>query len=204
MNLLDRKYTRFFGAIEYRSVYLCCIICFCFLLTDYLHAQSSSTSKQTNAPTIIHTPPNSETLGQAGSELLLYISIDSIRDTSRPLRVSLNNDNQFSDILLKNAYLNEEDKPTYELKTYSPLISLSYSFSLINPDGTVTKSQKFLIQRDCLPELKLIDIAHPETTQQAEAIKILSQQATRLDEELRSYQDALKVIHSLKEVLSDK
>lgn len=150
---------------------------------------------------IVHTVPSPQELPYPGQPITLMARLTNTRETGRPLRVALVKDGKFLDLDAKEAYLDENDRPTYKAVIPAPIGDMSYQFILYAPDGTALISSRYQVRRNCLPNISLAEGEVPADVRGVERLRRLYLESEALKNDLIGYEQVLKVVAELQEAV---
>ncbi|RIL11350.1 MAG: hypothetical protein DCC75_02505 [Proteobacteria bacterium] len=101
------------------------------------------------------------------------------------------------EVAARDAFLDEYDRPTYQIPVPAPLAELAYQFTLVNPDGSFTTSKRFSARRSCLPSVELSNPKAIESLEGTERMTALIEQAKSLENDLIGYQRVMELLESI-------
>lgn len=150
-----------------------------------------------------HTPPRPQDLPYPGQSITLYAYLTNTRETRFPLRVSMSRDGRFEEVIAKDAYLDKEDRPTYEITVPAPVGEMTYQMFLVNPDGNILPSPRFAVRRSCVPQVELAQGEVPADVQGVDRLRRLVAESKGLENDLSGYNQVLRLLGQLKGVLGE-
>lgn len=150
---------------------------------------------------ITHIAPRAKDLPAPGAPLKLSLQLEGVRDTERTVTAVVVQDGVMTKVAATGGFLNEYERPAFELALTAPLAELSYQFIVHSPDGTVTPSVRYSVRRPCLPEINLTKLDLPPEASGKERLTALVDSARGLEQDLDSYERALKTLGQLQELM---
>lgn len=156
------------------------------------------------AVTIEHKLPNLSD-SDPGSELVLHALLKGTKQTSLKMRCFFSRDGKLLELPLERSFRNAYDVPTYEFKTAAPLAGASYYFVLYRGSSLPLVSERYLMERECLPKIGLTDLK-PQSEEESPEKHLLTvrEQARGLEQDLADYETAARLVEELKLLLGDQ
>lgn len=149
---------------------------------------------------VLHKPLKSGELPAPGEKFELRAMLQGLRNINLKMRALVVSDGRLMDLSLTGT-LDEQDRVIYTTQLPAPLAEINYQFFLYRDDETVLPTQRFSIQRSCLPDVSLLNAATPEPNAAGEVIKDLVRRAKGLERDVRSYARLAETLAALKAVL---
>jgi hypothetical protein len=165
---------------------------------------ANALAQEQSSISIEHQPPRAEQLPFPGQPVVLDVAIRGTRAFTDPLRVLATIDGKLIDMRAEKSTLTEYDVPVYQVTLHAPVAALSYQFLLYRKDGTFISSDRFEVQRACLPSLAVStsDTTPPGTG--AEKVSALEVEAKRLERDGQGYRRTLKLLQQLQDHLKEQ
>lgn len=154
--------------------------------------------------TIEHKVPALKSLAP-GKEIILLAHLKNTRQTGFKVRCLLSRDGRLMELPLERAFRNEYDVPTFEFKLTAPLAGATYYFVLYKGSGPPLVSERFIMQRECVPKVDLTDLnpGGDEPTGEKHLLHIRDQ-ARGLEQDLVDYENAVRLLQELKGLLGEQ
>ncbi len=149
---------------------------------------------------LLHKPIKASELPFPGEKLELRVLLQGLRNINLPLRAFVVSDGRLMDLPLSGT-LDEQDRVVYNVVLPAPLAEINYQFFLYRDEETVLPTQRFSIQRTCLPEIKLTDMQSGELPPGKGMIKELVARAKGLERDVKTYTRLSETLEALKAVL---
>jgi len=149
---------------------------------------------------IVHTPPAFAEPVSPGKEITLTVRLRNTKKFDLQMRAMVVWDGRLMELPLSRAYPNEYDVPVYEFKLPEPLLEMSYRFLLYKGVGLPEVSQRYMIRRNCLPQVDLVDLS-PEAeadTDSRKQFEELINKARGLEQDLANYERALETLRAIR------
>lgn len=121
------------------------------VLTTYTSATAQSAPKVT----ILHKTPDARSLPLTSNWMPIAVELANTKATDLKIRLVGARDGRFIDIALPAGALNEEDRPLYKVEVPAPAATMSYQFIVHQPDGQLSTTKRFTIQRPCVQNFKV-------------------------------------------------
>ncbi len=135
--------------------------------------------------------------------LLLQLKLKNVKDLLRPVRAIAINDGRILETPIYKSFLDERDVPTYQFEVPSPIAEISYQFFVIDEKLGALSTELHTVRRSCLPSLDLTSIELPSGIQPDDKLKILFSKATLVGEELKQYENILKIVDRVKGLVAE-
>ena len=87
-----------------------------------------------------------------GYPLTVSMELEGTRNVSQRLHAVLVRDGRLTSVTLPEGYLNEFDRPQFDVEIPAPETVLSYQFVLEREDGSLLFSDRYSVARACLPD----------------------------------------------------
>ena len=152
---------------------------------------------------ILHAPPKPNDLPYPGQPLTLVATLTNTRDTNFPMRIAVSRDGRFMEVPAKEAYLDKNDRPTYEVSVPAPIAELTYQMFVAQGEGHALSSPRYAVRRACIPQVELAAGDVPKDVQGMERLRKLVNESRSLENDLAGYQQVLKLLSDLKAVISE-
>jgi hypothetical protein len=117
------------------------------------------------------------------------------------MRVAISKDGRFMELAAKEAYLDKRDRPIYEFTVPAPIAEMTYQMFVVQSDGDILTSPRFAVRRTCIPNIGLALGQVAGDVQGVERLRKLVDESKSLDNDLQGYQEVLKLLGQLKEVI---
>jgi len=193
---------------EFLSITISFIMALVLLLPSSTVAQQQAGDKKAPAKKkprhkiqILHKAPRGRDLPDPGQPFKLFVRLKNTRSTQLVLRVLMVQDDRFRDMAFDKSYLDEYDRPTFEIDLNSPLAELQYQFLLLKPDDSILSSPPYQVSRECLPNIDVASIQMDPSVQVRERIPLLVERAAKLEKELSSYDTAIRLAQELRQLI---
>jgi hypothetical protein len=137
-----------------------------------------------------------------GKSLTLRAYISGSRDIELPVKLIVELDGR---AVTMNTYgsRDEKDRIVYSAEIFAPQAELNYQFLLVNSDGSLTTSKRYLARRPCLPDVSLVGEDELQKINDSQnAVKLLGI-AKRLERDNELYGTAEAQIRKLGALLSE-
>ncbi len=152
---------------------------------------------------IQHTPADTSQLPAAGTLMPITLQLENSSEVDVKIRLVGSRDGRFMDIAFPMGVLNMSDRPTFTINIPSPNATMTYQFIIHQPNGEMTSTPKYLIQRSCIQNFR-VDI--PEKQQGKEysrEIATLIAKARSLERDTARLETAIKLVEALKKDLPE-
>jgi hypothetical protein len=172
-----------------------------------LFGQSAVAAEKRPAPKaveIVHIAPTPKQLPAPGELMSLNVSLKNTKDSERKLRAFVVRDGQMLDLTIPSGQYNQQEEPYYEVPLYAPEGELLYLFMLYNPDGSITRSDRYYVRRSCLPDTTLALGKIDKTLKPDAQLVELVAQAERLKRDIKSYETVLLLLKDLKKLIGER
>lgn len=168
---------------------------FIFLLLFCVAATASAIDLET--PAI-----KGDRLPLPGKSLTLRVYVNGSREIELPVKLIAEIDGRAITI---NTYgsRDEKDRIVYSAEVFAPQAEINYQFILVNSDGSISTSKRYLSRRPCLPDVTLVsDDELQKISESQNAVKLLSV-AKRLERDNDLYATAESQLKKLAALLSE-
>lgn len=164
--------------------------------TGSLYAQSETKAAKVR----IYHRINSK-LPPPGSDYDIEMKLSGSHKTDEKIQLMLVSDGQLSTIPLKGR-LNDIDEAIYKASIIAPRAQIYYKFAWYKADGSVVISDRFELTRDCLPNIKTVEINHQEdlSLDDSDALKQIQSKNQSLENELNLINKAASLVEELKKL----
>jgi hypothetical protein len=150
------------------------------------------------AVSLAHSAPLPEELPFPGSPMQLAVTLLNSRNSQLSVRAFVVRDGKLMTIDLKNVSTDPYERVVYWSNINAPLGEISYRFILSGPTGIMATSERYSVQRECRPNVETIDANLSESITGNSKLKIQQKQATALQDELKNYELAIKLLEELR------
>lgn len=152
---------------------------------------------------IIHQAYTAKDLPTPGLPISLKVSLSNTRAIAYKLKTYLEIDGKHIPVPDESAELDELDRPSYKVRTFSPLMGMTYMFAIESPDGQVIANREFSLKRDCIPEINpvkrdLEKSPDAKTNLQNQVLRV-----KKLEGEIRQYERAIILSDELRHLISE-
>ena len=154
-------------------------------------------------PTLYHQPPyTAEDLPNPGMRVELSVMLGQTKQTDGEMLALVVRDGALLQVRPRKVFLNEYDEPEYVFDFHAPQGDINYQFLLFpTPDSNPIISDKYVIRRDCLPPVELIDLDVNSQAHGRELLVELVYRARSLEREYRAYEEARAILMQIFEEL---
>lgn len=159
--------------------------------SSYAQEEAPGQEYVPRAISLYHSPPfTAEDLPNPGMPVELSVQLSNTRDTGAEMIALVVRDGALLQINPEKIYLNEYDNPEYIFNMHAPHGDINYQFLLFPKDSDPIISEKFILRRDCLPPIELVDIDVDSKAHGRELLIELVYRARSLEKEYRAYEEA--------------
>lgn len=181
------------------------ILCAALILGCLPEVQAADKAAAKSAPVeLVHVAPTGKQLPPPGELMTLTVTLKKTKDSERKLRAFVVRDGQMLDLSVPSAQYNQQEEPFYEVPMYAPEGEILYLFLLYNPDGTVTRSDRYFVRRPCLPEIALTSGKVDQSLQPDAKLVELIDQSVRLNRDIKLYETALGLLRELQKLIGER
>lgn len=152
---------------------------------------------------ILHNPPRPDALPMPGEAMVLTVHLENIAETHHIIQAALYRDGKAIMSASPDAYLDEKDQASYDLRILAPQAELAYQFFFESPDGAVIESKRYFLRRKCRHDLQHDNIQWDQELSISERVPFVVQKAAKLEQEIASYTTGLQLIEELKELVKE-
>jgi hypothetical protein len=130
--------------------------------------------------------------------------LKNTKDSERKLRAFIVRDGQMLDLSLPSSHYNQREEPYYEFVLHAPVGEILYLFLLYNPDGSITRSDRYFVRRLCIPELTPAPNQIDQTLSPDARLLELAVQTDRLGRDNKLYENALSLLRELHKLVGER
>ena len=138
-----------------------------------------------------------------GYPLTLTAQLVNTTDVSDVMRAFVSLDGRVMSVLPAKAYLNKYDSPEYVFQIHAPVSELSYQFVLYRKDEPALFSERFTVQRSCLPDVEPVQGSLDPELQGDELLGAMVRRSTALDREAALYTESGLMLTQIKKLLAE-
>jgi hypothetical protein len=150
---------------------------------------------------VLHKAPAATTLPAAASTMQLTIELRNTRSIDHKIRLVGARDGKLLDIVFPSGSLSAADVPTYQLGIPAPIAAMSYQFIVHQPDGTLTTTKQFNLQRSCIQNFKTETAETKDNPPSKRELAGLVARSRTLEQETTNLETAYKLIEEIKATL---
>jgi hypothetical protein len=159
---------------------------------------SSSFAETKSTIQIVHSGLQEKDLKVPGEKITLKLSLQGTRYFDYVLRVLINRDGNFMDLMVREGTLSIHDVPEYYVKVHAPRHTIDYQFFLYDKKGSlVAQSQEYRIARQCTPALSLNDLSDIPWKSAPTEAEQLALKANVFERQLAAYSEAIELLEEL-------
>ena len=147
---------------------------------------------------ILHKTPDTRTLPLTSNWMPIAVELTNTKATDLKIRLVGARDGRFIDIALPNGALNEEDRPLYTVEVPAPAATMSYQFIVHQPDGQLSTTNRFTIQRPCVQNFKVEVAGDDSDAQFRREVATLVAKAKQHERDRANLEAASKVLEEIK------
>jgi hypothetical protein len=152
---------------------------------------------------IQHRPLDVAQLPAAGTLMPISLQLENSSEVDTKIRLVGSRDGRFMDIAFPMGVLNMSDRPTFTINVPAPTALMTYQFIVHQPNGELSLSPKFTIQRSCIQNFR-VDIPEGEpSSQYRKEIATLMAKARSLERDTARLETAIKLVEALKRDLPE-
>ena len=157
-------------------------------------------SDSTSSETIVsyHTPIRATDIPPMGHEMQLKVILQNTSDIQTNVRLVGAKDGRFIDLAFPIGTINHESNPEFVLQMPAPFAEMSYQIVIHQPNGGITASKQFFIQRPCLEDYQIAIPEKSESKQYRSELAQLIGKAKQLEDESHALEQALSIVESMK------
>lgn len=148
--------------------------------------------------TSYHKPMRSSEIPPMGHEMQLRVVLQNTSNIETNLRLVGSKDGKFIDLAFPIGTINYESKPEFTLRMPAPFVEMSYQIVVHQPDGSITTSKQFFIQRACLEDYQIAIPENSKSKQYRSEVAQLVGRAKQLEDESHALEQALSIIEGMK------
>lgn len=145
-----------------------------------------------------HVPISPAEIPPMGREMQLRVVLDNTSNIETNLRLVGAKDGRFIDLAFPIGTINYESKPEFVIQLPAPFAEMSYQIVIHQPDGTITASKQFSIQRPCLEDYQIAIPEDSKSKRYRGEVAQLVAKAKRLEDESRALEQALSIVETMK------
>jgi hypothetical protein len=145
-----------------------------------------------------HTPVRSTDIPPMGHEMQLRVILQNTSDIQTNVRLVGAKDGRFIDLAFPIGTINHESNPEFVLQMPAPFAEMSYQIVIHQPNGGITASKQFFIQRPCLEDYQIAIPEKSESKQYRSELAQLIGKAKQLEDESHALEQALSIVESMK------
>jgi hypothetical protein len=143
-----------------------------------------------------HTAPDLNQLPGPGEILTLSVRTLGSNDVDLPVRAMITKDGKLMDLPMT-IKVDRNETITYEIKLRAPLAEISYQFYLSTPDMPPVVSERFLLRRSCIPDVRLTDTFIDRSTKGDERARVMIEKADGLRRDLATYAQVFQLLDKI-------
>lgn len=152
---------------------------------------------------IQHTPADTSQLPAAGTLMPITLQLENSSEVDVKIRLVGSRDGRFMDIAFPMGVLNMSDRPTFTINVPSPNAIMTYQFVIHQPNGEMTLTPKYLIQRSCIQNFRVDLPDGQQSKEYRREIATLIAKARSLERDTARLETAIKLIEALKKDLPE-
>jgi hypothetical protein len=179
------------------------VFAFGMLLELVQHPTTSAAAATQSEIEIHHKAPLGQELPAPAQMMTIGVELKNTKSTELKVRLIASRDGKLLDVAFPPGFLNEIDNPLYQLKIPAPSAFLSYQFVVHESDGSLSTSQRFVVQRACVPKLA-VDVPSdiPDAVFRKEVSDLLVK-AKQRERDTQNYDTALALLTDLKSLAKE-
>lgn len=147
---------------------------------------------------VLHKSPDPKSLPLTSNWMPIAIELTNTKATDLKVRMVGARDGRFVDIVFPQGILNEEDRPLYQIEVPAPAATMSYQFIVHQPDGELTTSNRFVVQRSCVQNFKVEVAGDSSDAEFRRQVGELVSKAKVLERDRANFDAAAKILDELK------
>jgi hypothetical protein len=153
---------------------------------------------------LVHQPLAIKQIPAAGTLMPMSIQLANSQDVDIKIRLVGSRDGRFMDIAFPMGVFNNADRPTYTINVPAPTAVMTYQFIVHQPNGELTLTPKYSIQRGCIQNYRVnIPNDHPSAEYRRDIATLIAK-ARSLERDTARLDTAIRLIENLKKDLSDQ
>ncbi len=161
-----------------------------------IHTASPALSQE--KVNVLHKSPDPKSLPLTSNWMPIAIELTNTKATDLKVRMVGARDGRFVDIVFPHGILNEEDRPLYQIEVPAPAATMSYQFIVHQPDGQLTTSNRFVVQRSCVQNFKVEIAGDSSDADFRRQVGELVSKAKILERDRANFDAAAKILDELK------
>lgn len=132
-----------------------------------------------------------------GHAMDIAVSLRNTINIQTKVRLVGSKDGRYIDLAFPMGKINKSGHPEYVLHMPAPLVAMSYQIIVHQPDGRVTTSKQFSIQRTCIEDFQIEIPSNSNTKEYKSEVATLVSTATRLEHESHALEQALEIVRAM-------
>ena len=132
-----------------------------------------------------------------GHAMDIAVSLRNTINIQTKVRLVGSKDGRYIDLAFPMGKINKSGHPEYVLHMPAPLVAMSYQIIVHQPDGRVTTSKQFSIQRTCIKDFQIEIPSNSNTKEYKSEVATLVSTATRLEHESHALEQALEIVRAM-------
>jgi hypothetical protein len=176
----------------------CTIIGFLSVMCAILNVYTAPPALSQGRVAVLHKSPDPKSIPLTSNWMPIAIELTNTKATDLKVRMVGARDGRFVDIVFPNGILNEEDRPLYQIEVPAPAATMSYQFIVHQPDGQLTTSNRFVVQRPCIQNFKVEVAGNSNDAEFRRQVGELVSKAKILERDRANFDAAAKILDELK------
>lgn len=146
---------------------------------------------------IVHYPPSEDELPLPGAPVSLSMRIAGGDRSERRVRLFVVIDGQLIDLPMLKIETDPHDNINYMTTVHAPISEMSYQWVAYSLDGSAVVSDRYTLGRSCISKPTFTELHLDENLSIPEKIEALVNQLAGMDDDIRTYDEVLKVLETL-------
>jgi hypothetical protein len=169
------------------------------LLTGNVLLHGAYAESHSNEKLIVssHVPMIDTDIPPVGHAMDIAVSLRNTINVQTKVRLVGSKDGRYIDLAFPMGKISKSGHPEYVLHMPAPLVAMSYQIIVHQPDGRVTTSKQFSIQRTCIEDFQIEIPSNSNTKEYKSEVASLVSTATRLEHESHALEQALEIVRAM-------